>query len=78
MSNHTIKRSLSDLDVADVASLIVEDANGKTLGAKNMAEAKRLAKAAANRSSFRPAGIYDRNMKLLALVTADTPGSRRR
>lgn len=74
----TTKKSLSDLNVTDVSPLVVEDANGKMLGASDMAEARRLAKQAANRSQYRPAGIYDSNMQLLALVTADSAGHRRR
>lgn len=78
MSKTTTKRSLADLKVTDIAPLVVEDASGNVLGAKDMAEARRLAKAAANRSQFRPAGIYDSNMKLLVLVTADSVGHGRR
>jgi hypothetical protein len=70
-------KSLADLSVTDVSPLVVEGADGKMLGASDMAEARRLAKRAANQSNFRPAGIYDRNMQLLALVTADSVGHRR-
>jgi hypothetical protein len=59
-----------NINVTDVfpEARIVEDDDGNVLSASDMAEARRLAKAAARRTR-RKVGIYTPDMTLVALVT---------